>query len=66
MEERGLKLLRMLMSDVEGAPYPGALQEELYTIWYEHAQSIAQEALEYLNRVDPEYGRNEAIPEIQA
>jgi len=62
MEERGLALLRRLMSDVEGAPFPGSLHEELYAIWYEHAQSVAQEALEYLNQVDPSYGKNEAVP----
>ncbi|HUX39313.1 MAG TPA: hypothetical protein VMV44_15545 [Rectinemataceae bacterium] len=64
MEERGLSLLRKLMSDVEGAPFPGSVQEELYSIWYEHAQSIAQEALEYLNQVDPGYGRDDSVPDV--
>ena len=64
MEERGLSLLRKLMSDVEGAPFPGSVHEELYAIWYEHAQSVAQEALEYLNQVDPAYGRDEAVPDV--
>lgn len=54
------------MSDVEGAPFPGSVQEELYAIWYEHAQSVAQEALEYLNQVDPAYGRDEAVPDVLA
>ena len=66
MEERGLVLLRKLISDVEGAPFPGAVQEELYAIWYEHAQSVAQEPLEYLNQLDPSYGRDEAIPDLLA
>lgn len=44
------------MSDVEGAPSPGVLKDELYSIWYEHAQTIAQEALEYLNTSDPDHG----------
>jgi len=61
MDDRGLSLLRQLMSDVEGAPYPAAVQEELYAIWYDHAQGLAQEALEYLNNLDPHYGRDEAI-----
>jgi hypothetical protein len=63
MDERGLELLRQLMSDVEGAPYPGVVGDELYAIWYEHAQSVAQEALQYLNSVEPEHGKNDGIPE---
>jgi hypothetical protein len=55
MDERGFAILRRLMSDVEGAPSPGVIKDELYSIWYEHAQSVAQEALEYLNTSDPGY-----------
>jgi len=62
MDDRGLALLRQLMSDVEGAPFPGAAAPELYAIWYEHAQKSAQEALEYLGEVDPEYGRERDFP----
>jgi len=61
MDEHGLALLRQLISDVEGAPYPGVLDGELYTIWYEHAQSVVQEALEYLNTVDPDHRRENAV-----
>ncbi|MFZ4614833.1 MAG: hypothetical protein ACOYM2_01395 [Rectinemataceae bacterium] len=57
MDERSLGLLRQLMSDIEGAPFPGAVEGELYTIWYEHAQSSAQEVLQYLNNLDPNYGK---------
>lgn len=64
MEDRGLALLRKLMSDVEGAPFPGSVPEERYAIWYEHAQSVAQEALEYLNQLDPDYGRDETMPDL--
>jgi len=32
------------------------MKTELYSIWYEHAQSVAQEALEYLNTTDPDHG----------
>jgi hypothetical protein len=53
MDDRGFAILRQLMSDVEGAPSPGVMKDELYSIWYEHAQSVAQEALEYLNTTDP-------------
>jgi len=55
MEENGLALLRQLISDLEGAPYPNAINNELYTIWYEHVQEAAGNALEYLNSQDPEY-----------
>ena len=56
MDQRGFAILRQLMSDVEGAPSPGVMKDELYSIWYEHAQSVAQEALEYLNTSDPDHG----------
>ena len=59
MDERGLALLRQLMSELEGAPFLGSIDPELYVIWYEHAQRSAQEALEYLNIVDPEFGKND-------
>jgi hypothetical protein len=62
MEERGLAILRQLMSDVEGAPSPGLLRSKLYYIWYEHAQSVAQEALEYLNTVEPDHGKEGGLP----
>lgn len=54
MDERGIALLRQLISDVEGSPYPGVVDGELYTIWYEHAQNVAQEALEYINTEHPD------------
>ncbi len=60
MDEKGLAILRQIMSDVEGAPSPGVMKDELYSIWFEHAQSVAQEALEYLNTVDPGHGRDDA------
>ena len=37
-----IKMLRDLVSDVQGAPFPGGeLKSELYEIWYEHAQRAA-------------------------
>jgi hypothetical protein len=63
MDDKGLALVRQLMSDVEGAPFPASLDGELYAIWYEHAQKSAQEALEYLNEIDPSYGKNGKLPE---
>jgi hypothetical protein len=50
------------MSDVEGAPSPGVMKDELYSIWYEHAQNVAQEALEYLNTSDPDHGPDDDEP----
>jgi hypothetical protein len=60
MDDRGLAIFRQLMSDIEGAPSPGVIDDKLYLIWYEHVQSVAQEALEYLNTTDPDHGRDDA------
>ncbi|MBQ9495209.1 MAG: hypothetical protein IJR50_06175 [Treponema sp.] len=50
-----VKLLRSLVSDVQGAPYPGEdIQSELYTIWYEHAQRAAVECFEFLDANYPQ------------
>ena len=43
------KKLRNLVSDVQGAPYPGNVNEELYYIWYEHAQKNAMDCFEFLD-----------------
>jgi hypothetical protein len=58
MDEKGYVILRQLISDVEGAPFPSTINHELYTIWYEHVQEAAGEALEFLNTYDPDYGKN--------
>jgi hypothetical protein len=62
MEDRGLSLMRQLISEIEGAPFPAELDPELYRIWYEHAQKTAQDVLEYLDGVDPEYGKTNELP----
>ncbi|HON87900.1 MAG TPA: hypothetical protein P5519_03995 [Spirochaetia bacterium] len=49
MDDKGKELLRHLISELEGAPYPHLLDNELYSIWYNHVQETAHEALEYLN-----------------
>lgn len=42
--------MRQLVSDVQGAPYPGEnFEPELYTIWYEHVQRNAQDCFEFLD-----------------
>ncbi len=53
LRECGEKL-RKLVSDVQGAPYPGSVDEELYMIWYEHIQRTAMECFEFLNENVPE------------
>jgi hypothetical protein len=62
IDKAGLESLKKLISCIEGAPYPNSVDEELYTIWYEHAQRIAQEALEYYN--ETHYDEAEVHPEL--
>ena len=48
--EELVSLMRRLVSDVQGAPYPGEnFEQELYSIWYEHIQQNAQNCFEFLN-----------------
>jgi len=46
--------LRQLLSEVQGAPYPATINNELYDIWYEHIQSTAIDCFEYLNENFPQ------------
>lgn len=49
-----IKLMRQLVSDVQGAPFPGEkIEPELYSIWYEHVQRGAQNCYEYLEEHFP-------------
>ncbi|MDR2897684.1 MAG: hypothetical protein LBU99_02635 [Spirochaetaceae bacterium] len=45
--------LRKLVSEVQGAPYPNAVNSELYSIWYEHIQNAALECFEFLSENMP-------------
>lgn len=48
--ETCIKMLRQLVSDIQGAPYPSENFElELYKIWYEHVQNAAVNCFEYLD-----------------
>lgn len=48
--DKCLKMMRQIVSDIQGAPYPGPeLEPELYKIWYEHVQKACVECLEYLD-----------------
>lgn len=50
-----VEMLRQLVSNVQGAPYPGEdIKQELYSIWYEHAQQAAVSCFEFLNENFPE------------
>ncbi len=45
-----IAMMRKLVSDIQGAPYPGEnFEHELYRIWYEHVQKVAVDCFEYLN-----------------
>ncbi|MBP5283078.1 MAG: hypothetical protein J6Y93_00220 [Treponema sp.] len=48
--EQCIAMMRQLVSDIQGAPYPGPdLEPELYRIWYEHVQKAGVECLEFLD-----------------
>lgn len=44
-----VKLIKELISIVQGAPYPVDLSGELYTIWYEHAMKVITNAYTYID-----------------
>ncbi|MEE0132319.1 MAG: hypothetical protein U0I22_00780 [Treponema sp.] len=46
--------LRTLVSDVQGAPYPSTIENELYTIWFEHIQRSAMDCFVFLNENFPQ------------
>ena len=50
--EKCLEIIKNLVSDVQGAPYPGdEVKPELYAIWYEHCQ---RDAVEFLDENFPD------------
>jgi hypothetical protein len=56
--EKCVRMMRKLVSDVQGAPYPGEnFEPELYKIWYEHVQRVAVECFKYL---DDNYPQNQS------
>ena len=49
-----IDMMRQLVTDIQGAPYPGDdFEPELYRIWYEHAQKAAVDCFEYLEENFP-------------
>ena len=53
IDHEGYEIMKQLVSDVQGAPYPNNIENELYRIWYEHAQIVAIQCLEYIARNFP-------------
>lgn len=50
-----VEIMRNLVSDIQGAPYPGEdIKPELYSIWYEHVQRDAITAFEFLDEFFPD------------
>lgn len=63
IDRDGLAILKQLVSDVQGAPFPHDVNSELYYIWYEHAQRIALQCLEYLDQYFPDH-KTEGLPKF--
>jgi hypothetical protein len=53
IDHEGYEIMKQLVSDVQGAPYPNVIENELYRIWYEHAQLVAIQCLEYIDKNFP-------------
>ncbi len=54
IDKEGYEIMKQLVSDVQGAPFPDVIENELYRIWFEHAQEVAMQCLEYIARNFPE------------
>jgi hypothetical protein len=54
MDQEGFEIMKQLVSDVQGAPYPDVIENELYRIWFEHAQKVAIQCLEYFDKHFPD------------
>lgn len=64
MDQEGYAILKQLVSDVQGAPYPNVVESELYRIWYEHAQLVAIQCLEYIDRNFPKDKEDTKLPKF--
>lgn len=64
MDQEGFKIMKQLVSDVQGAPYPNVVNSELYKIWYEHAQLIAVECLEFIDKNFPNEKNSGKLPKF--
>ena len=64
IDHEGYEILKQLVSDVQGAPYPNVVDNELYKIWYEHAQQVAIQCLEYIDKNFPKDKDNTKMPKF--
>lgn len=64
MDHEGYVIMKQLVSDVQGAPYPNVIENELYRIWYEHAQQVAIKCLEYIDKNFPKDKDQDNLPKF--
>jgi divalent metal cation (Fe/Co/Zn/Cd) transporter len=64
MRKKASDIIVDLVSSLQGAPYPSSINNELYTIWYEHAQIAAQEALHFVERKRAKEGKDTSLDAI--
>lgn len=50
IDKETVDVLKNLISSVQGAPFPKQIEDELYTIWYEHMQETLTTALTLMNK----------------
>ncbi|MFQ3547473.1 MAG: hypothetical protein SNJ56_03975 [Termitinemataceae bacterium] len=61
MRKKATDIIVELVSSLQGAPYPSNINNELYTIWYEHAQIAAQEALHFVEKKQSRETKNASL-----
>lgn len=64
MDQEGFQIMKQLVSDVQGAPYPNVVDSELYKIWYEHAQVVAIDCLEFIDKNFPKEKNSDKFPKF--
>ncbi|HKL84971.1 MAG TPA: hypothetical protein VJ861_01400 [Treponemataceae bacterium] len=64
MDQEGFQIMKQLVSDVQGAPYPNVVDSELYKIWYEHAQVVAIDCLEFIDKNFPKEKDSDKFPKF--
>ncbi|MBN1648492.1 MAG: hypothetical protein JW874_10690 [Spirochaetales bacterium] len=61
-DSQEVRLIKELISTLQGAPYPTALNKELYSIWYEHSLIAINNAYSFLNKSGKEPEEETVIP----
>lgn len=64
MRKKASDIIVELVSSLQGAPYPSTINNELYTIWYEHAQIAAQEALHFVERKRAKEAKDDSLDSL--